>query len=74
MDFITDIYQIKRITIMSVNKAFILGRGAVEGRTGAHLNKGKKKEPVQEPAADMSPDDVPEVVETEDERYTRLRK
>ena len=48
--------------------------GAVEGRTGAHLNKGKKKEPVQEPAADMSPDDVPEVVETEDERYTRLRK
>ena len=48
--------------------------GAVEGRTGAHLNKGREKAAAQEPIPEPAHENVTEVVETEDERYTRLRK
>ena len=48
--------------------------GAVEGRTGAHLNKGREKAPAQEPIPEPAQENVSEIVETEDERYTRLRK
>ena len=48
--------------------------GAVEGRTGAHLNKGREKAPAQEPIPEPAQETVSEIVETEDERYTRLRK
>ena len=48
--------------------------GAVEGRTGAHLNKGREKAPAQEPIPEPVQETNSEIVETEDERYTRLRK
>lgn len=48
--------------------------GAVEGRTGAHLNKGREKAPAQEPIPEPVQENVSEIVETEDERYARLRK
>lgn len=48
--------------------------GAVEGRTGAHLNKGREKASAQEPIPEPDQETTTEIVETEDERYTRLRK
>lgn len=48
--------------------------GAVEGRTGAHLNKGREKAAAQEPIPEPAQEAVTEIEETEDERYTRLRK
>lgn len=48
--------------------------GAVEGRTGAHLNKGREKAPAQEPIPEPAKETVSEIVETESERDKRLKK
>jgi hypothetical protein len=48
--------------------------GAVEGRTGAHLNKGREKEPAQEPIPEPVQETVSEIEETESERDKRLKK
>lgn len=48
--------------------------GAVEGRTGAHLNKGREKAPEQEPIPEPAQETVPEIEETESDRDKRLRK
>ena len=48
--------------------------GAVEGRTGAHLNKGREKAPAQEPIPEPVHENVSEIEETESERDKRLKK
>ena len=48
--------------------------GAVEGRTGAHLNKGREKAPAQEPIPEPAQETTSEIEETESERDKRLKK
>ena len=48
--------------------------GAVESRTGAHLNKGREKAAAQEPIPEPVQEADAEIMETDSERDKRLKK